>query len=68
METPRKLGFVLLGGATTGALIKEIRFINELAARGCECHVWWAFERNYQTELHPSVQQRWLFHHARYAS
>ncbi len=68
MEAKRRLGFVLLGGATTGAQVRDVRLINELVRRGHQCFVWWGFERDYHSRLDPRVEQRWLFHHARYAS
>lgn len=58
---------ILLGGARTGALIHELRRINELADRGYTCHIFWAFERSYDVKIDPRVKQHWLFHCGRFA-
>ncbi len=60
-------GFILLGGALTGARVREVNLINELVRRGYRCHVWWAHERDRDAGIHDSVAQRWLFHHLRFA-
>ena len=61
------LGFVLLGGGTIGARVRDVRLINELVRRGHKCHVWWALERDRDANLDSRVQQRWLSHGVRYA-
>lgn len=58
---------ILLGGARTGALIHELRRINELANRGYTCRIFWAFERSYDVKIDPRVKQHWLFHCGRFA-
>jgi len=60
-------GFVLLGGALTGARVRDVYLMNELVRRGYRCHVWWAHERDRDAGIHPEITQSWLFHHARYA-
>lgn len=61
-------GFVLLGGPLSGALVRDIRLANELAARGFNVHVWWVVDRRLSAPLSPEVRQHWLFHGLRYSS
>jgi glycosyltransferase involved in cell wall biosynthesis len=61
------LASILLGGARTGAMIRELRLINEFARRGYECHVFWAFERSYDVKLDARIKQHWLCHCGRFA-
>jgi glycosyltransferase involved in cell wall biosynthesis len=56
-----------LGGAVSGALVRDIRLANELADRGYEVHAWWAMDRPRQSPLRPSIREHWLFHGARFA-
>lgn len=58
---------ILLGGARTGALIRELRLINELSRRGYQCHIFWAFERSYDVKIDAAIQQHWLCHCGRFA-
>ncbi len=60
------LGFVLLGGSMSGALVRDVRLANELARRGYEVHVWWAMDRSGVPALAPAVRQHLLFNGARY--
>ncbi len=60
-------GFLLFGGALSGALIRDVRLANELATRGFPVHVWWAVERRTSAPLHADIRQRWLFHGLRYS-
>jgi len=59
-------GFLLFGGALSGALIRDIRLANELAQRGYSVHVWWAMDRCKKSDLHPDIRQHWLFNAMRY--
>lgn len=61
-------GFILVGGTLVGAQVRDIRLANELVRRGYEVHVWWAFDRQHDQRLDPSIQQHWLFSSARYSS
>lgn len=56
----------MLGGSLSGALIRDVRLANELAARGWRVRVWWAMDRDKSTRLAPGVRQSWLFHGCRY--
>lgn len=60
-------GFIFPGGATFGALVRDVRLANELADRGYAVHAWWAFDRPRRSPLRPAVSEHWLFHGARYA-
>jgi glycosyltransferase involved in cell wall biosynthesis len=60
-------GFVLLGGALSGALIRDMRLANELADRGWPVHVWWVMDRPWASPLRSDISQHWLFHALRYA-
>ena len=66
-DRPTVFASILLGGARTGALIHELRRINELANRGYQCHIFWAFERSYDVKIDPRIKQHWLFHCGRFA-
>lgn len=59
-------GFVVLGGGTNGASIRDIRLANALAERGYRVHVWWALDRPKTQVLDPAIEQHWLFHGFRY--
>lgn len=65
-ESTPVFGLILLGGAVSGAAVRDIRLANELADRGYPVHVWWAVERMQSPALRPSIQQHWLFHGFRY--
>lgn len=60
------LGFVLLGGSLSGALVRDIRLANECARRGYKVHVWWAMDRQKSAPLLPEIEQHWLFHGLRF--
>ncbi|WP_010584779.1 glycosyltransferase family 4 protein [Schlesneria paludicola] len=60
-------GFILVGGTLVGAQVRDIRLANELARRGYQVHVWWAFDRPSVSPLDPRITQRWLFGWSRYA-
>ena len=60
-------GFLLFGGPLSGALVRDIRLANELAARGFTVHVWWAVDRRKSSPLRPDIKQHWLFHGFRYS-
>jgi glycosyltransferase involved in cell wall biosynthesis len=60
-------GFILFGGFLSGALVRDIRLANELAARGHRVHVWWIMDRLTSVTLHESIEQHWLFHGLRYS-
>jgi glycosyltransferase involved in cell wall biosynthesis len=60
------LGFLLLGGALTGAQVSHIRLANELARRGYPVHVWWAMDRPVRSPLDPGISEHWLFNATRY--
>jgi glycosyltransferase involved in cell wall biosynthesis len=59
-------GFVLIGGALSGALVRDMRLANELARRGWRVHVWWAMDREKRPPLRDDIAQSWLFHGMRY--
>jgi len=59
-------GFLLFGGPLSGALVRDVRLANELAARGFDVHVWWVMDRRKSSKLHARVRQHWLFHSLRY--
>ncbi len=59
-------GFLLIGGALSGALVRDVRLANELARRGWRVNVWWAMDRPKRTELRDEITQSWLFHGMRY--
>jgi hypothetical protein len=59
-------GFVLFGGALSGALVRDVRLANELADRGWPVHAWWVMDRPLESPLRPQVRQHWLFHALRY--
>ncbi len=52
---------ILVGGALSGALIRDIRLANELHRRGFAVHVWWAIAQSRSTSLHPEIPQHRLF-------
>lgn len=60
-------GHILLGGALSGALIRDIRLANELASRGFEVHVWWAMDRLKEAPLDSRIHQHLMFSGLRYA-
>ena len=63
------LGFILLGGALSGALVRDVRLANECARRGYQVHVWWAMDRQKKPPaggLRAEIQQHWLFHGLRF--
>lgn len=60
------LGFILLGGSLSGALVRDVRLANELSRRGYPVHVWWAMDRQKSSGLRPEIQQHWLFHGFRF--
>ena len=66
-HAPPVFGFLLFGGPLSGALVRDIRLANELAARGFKVHVWWAVDRRRSSPLRADIKQRWLFHGFRYA-
>jgi glycosyltransferase involved in cell wall biosynthesis len=59
-------GFILVGGALSGAQIRDVRLANELVRRGYTVHAWWAMDRPHKSPLDPAISQRWLFNAARY--
>lgn len=59
-------GFLLIGGALSGALVRDMRLANELARRGWPVHVWWAMDREKRAPLRQDIAQSWLFHSMRY--
>jgi glycosyltransferase involved in cell wall biosynthesis len=59
-------GFILVGGALSGAQVRDVRLANELVRRGFPVHVWWAMDRPHKSPLDPAISQRWLFNAARY--
>src|SRR5262245_22775346 len=63
---PPVFGFVIPGGATTGAAVRDIRLANELADRGYEVHVWWALDWK-SGALRSAIRQHWFFHGFRFA-
>lgn len=63
---PPSFGFVILGGALVGSLIRELRVANELADRGFHVHIFWAIDRSPWLELHPNIHEHWLFSAPRY--
>jgi glycosyltransferase involved in cell wall biosynthesis len=65
-ENPPVFGFVLLGGALTGALVAHVRLANELARRGYPVHAWWAMDRPVCSPLRGILTERWLFNSTRY--
>lgn len=65
------LGFILLGGSLSGALVRDVRLANECARRGYPVHVWWAMDKQKNPPggpLLPQIQQHWLFHGMRFWS
>jgi glycosyltransferase involved in cell wall biosynthesis len=66
LPAPPVFGFVIPGGATTGAAVRDIRLANELADRGYRVHVWWAMDWK-SGALRPNIGQHWLFHGFRFA-
>lgn len=63
------LGFILFGGALSGALVRDVRLANECARRGYPVHVWWAMDKQKKPPaggLRPEIQQHWLFHGLRF--
>lgn len=64
-QTP-VLGFILLGGSLSGALVRDVRLANECAARGYKVHVWWAVDQQKSAGLREDIQQHWLFHAMRF--
>jgi glycosyltransferase involved in cell wall biosynthesis len=65
-ENPPVFGFVLLGGALTGALVAHVRLANEMARRGYPVHAWWAMDRPVRSPLRGIATERWLFNSTRY--
>src|SRR5262245_41680619 len=65
-ENPPVFGFVLLGGALSGALVAHVRLANELARRGYPVHAWWAMDRPVHSRLRGILSERWLFNSTRY--
>ena len=65
-EPAPAFGFILVGGALSGAQVRDVRLANELVRRGYPVHVWWAMDRPKKSPLHPAISQRWLFNAARY--
>src|SRR5262245_17338934 len=65
-ENPPVFGFVLLGGALSGALVAHVRLANELARRGYPVHAWWAMDRPVHSPLRGILSERWLFNSTRY--
>src|SRR5262245_598268 len=63
---PPVFGFVLLGGALSGALVAHVRLANELARRGYPVHAWWAMDRPVRSPLRGILTERWLFNSTRY--
>lgn len=61
-------GIILVGGALSGALVRDIRLANELHRRGYKVHVWWAVARTRKTALHPDIPQHWFFGGLRFAA
>lgn len=60
-------GHILMGGALSGALIRDIRLANELAGRGYDVHVWWAMDIQKDAPLDKRIHQHVLFSGLRYA-
>ena len=60
-------GHILMGGALSGALVRDIRLANELASRGYEVHVWWAMDIQKDAPLDSRIHQHVLFSGLRYA-
>ena len=59
-------GFVLMGGAVSGALVRDVRLANALSDRGYRVYVWWAMDRSRSVQLNPEIKQQWLFHGTRF--
>jgi len=59
-------GLVLFGGPLSGAMIRDVRLANELAARGYQVHAWWTMDKPDPSPLDDAVHQHWLFPAARY--
>lgn len=59
-------GFLFFGGPLSGALVRDTRLANELAARGFRVHVWWAMDMPNVSPLRPDVRQHLLFNGFRY--
>ena len=57
---------MLVGGALSGAQVRDIRLANEFVHRGYPVHVWWAMDRQNKSALDPAISQRWLFNAGRY--
>jgi glycosyltransferase involved in cell wall biosynthesis len=66
MSNSPVFGFIIPGGATTGAAVRDIRLANELADRGYAVNVWWAMDWK-SGALRPNIGQHWLFHGFRFA-
>src|SRR4249920_448511 len=66
-EPSPAFGFILVGGALTGAQVRDVRLANELVRRGYPVHVWWAFDWPRDGRLDPAIEQRWLFSSPRYS-
>lgn len=60
------LGFVMVGGPLVGAQVRDLRLANEMARRGYQVHVWWAFDRPQGISLDASIGQHWLFSWSRH--
>jgi glycosyltransferase involved in cell wall biosynthesis len=54
-------GIILFGGSLSGALVRDVRLANELAARGYRVHVWWAMDWTKSAGLDSRIVQHWLF-------
>jgi glycosyltransferase involved in cell wall biosynthesis len=54
-------GFILLGGALSGAQVRDVRLANELADRGFRVRAWWAMDRPQQSPLRKQIPESWLF-------
>jgi hypothetical protein len=52
------LGFVLLGGSLSGALVRDVRLANECARRGYDVHVWWAIDQQKTAGLLPQIKTK----------
>lgn len=54
-------GFILFGGSTSGALVRDTRLANALADRGYAVHVWWVMDRPKRSPLRDSISEYTLF-------
>jgi glycosyltransferase involved in cell wall biosynthesis len=60
-SAPPVFAIILVGGALSGALIRDIRLANELHDRGYGVHVWWAIAQSRSAALNPAIPQHLLF-------